>query len=80
MSIQTRLLRWIEDAEPIDPTPDNLRLLAEDDNGDILIPHPTRAGWWEDHWQWWRPSHWPPYIRSRRHGQYGAYVMVERES
>lgn len=71
--INLRLLAWMEDAD----TSDDPRLLAEDDNGDTLV----RSGfdshgepYWEGYFMWWKPWHWPIYVRSRRAR---AYVMVE---
>jgi hypothetical protein len=54
------------------------RLLGEDEEGDVLVPAGKRNGepWWEGYWCWWKPTHWPVYIRSLRRR---TYVMVERE-
>ena len=69
------LLAWTEDAEPCSDY--SARLLAETDDGDWLVPAGERYGgpWWEGYWCWWKPTHWPVYIRSRRRR---SYVMVER--
>lgn len=69
------LLAWTEGVEPADR--DDLRFLAEDDSGDWLVPHGYRDGepYWQGYWRWWRPDHWPVYVRSRRAR---TYVMVER--
>lgn len=75
-AVENRLLAWTVDVEPCDDY--YARLLAEDEDGTFLVPRGERNGmpWWQGHWRWWRPSHWPVYIRSRRRR---AYVMVERD-
>lgn len=72
--IEGWLLAWTEDAEP---TYDGPRYLAQDEDGDWLVPQGTRNGepWWQGYWRWWRPDHWPVYLRSRRAR---TWVMVER--
>lgn len=72
-AIENRLLSWMVDAEPSDPSP-GVRLLAEDPAGDVLMPSRTREDWWQGYWCWWKPTHWPAYLRSRR---LRTYVMVE---
>lgn len=74
-SVEDRLLAWTVDAEPCSDYA--ARLLAEDDNGDWLVPSRRTPEWWQGYWCWWRPTHWPAYVRSRRRG---TYVMVEREA
>jgi hypothetical protein len=68
------LLAWTEGVEPCSDY--SARLLAEDDNGDWLVPAGLRDGepWWQGYWRWWRPDHWPVYVRSLRRR---SYVMVE---
>jgi hypothetical protein len=74
--IEGWLLAWTTDAEPCDDY--RGRLLAEDDNGDWLVPAADRNGepYWRGYWRWWRPDHWPVYLRSWRRR---TYVMVEEE-
>ena len=74
-SVEGWLLAWAQDVEPTN-NPD-LRFLAEDDSGDWLMPRGIRDGmpWWQGYWRWWRPDHWPVYLRTRRAR---TYVMVER--
>lgn len=74
--VEFALLAWAEKAEPSDAR-EFPRLLAEDDNGDWLMPRGYRDGepYWKGWWRWWMPTHWPAYIRTRRAG---TYVMVER--
>ena len=69
------LLAWTEGADPSNDY--EARLLAEDEDGDWLVPAGRRNGepYWSGYWRWWRPSHWPIYLRSRRAR---SYVMVER--
>jgi hypothetical protein len=73
--IEGWLLRWMVDAEPCSDYA--ARLLAENDDGDVLVPAGERNGepWWEGYWCWWKPTHWPVYVRSLRRR---TYVMVER--
>lgn len=73
--IEGWLLAWTFDAEPTDHA--DASLLAEDDNGGCLMPHRFEDGepYWMGRWRWWRPDHWPVYVRSRRAR---TYVMVER--
>ncbi len=73
--IEGCLLAWTEAAEPTERA--DLRFLAEDDDGDWLVPRGSRDGqpYWRGYWRWWRPDHWPVYVRSRRAR---TYVMVER--
>lgn len=73
--IHLRLTAWMEHAEPAD-SPD-LRLLAEDDAGEVCMPSGYLGGepYWKGLWCWWKPAHWPVYIRSRLRK---SYVMVER--
>lgn len=68
-------LGWIADVEPCDDY--EARLLAEDDSGAILVPSgrdSTGGPYWQGCWCWWKPTHWPVYVRSRRRR---AFVMVE---
>jgi len=74
--VEGGLLAWTQDAEPCDDYGANL--LAENEDGDWLVPAGIRNGepWWQGYWRWWRPDHWPVYLRSRRRR---TYVMVERK-
>ena len=67
------LLSWMEDADEGSRRSD---LLAECGCGDVWMPSRTREGWWDRMWCWWKPTHWPAYVRSRRAR---AYVMIEHE-
>jgi hypothetical protein len=67
------LLAWMEAADEGSQRGD---LLAECECGDMWVPSRTHGGWWDRMWCWWKPTHWPAYIRSRRAR---AYVMIEHE-
>lgn len=68
--IEGRLLAWVESADEVGCG----NLLGECDCGDFYVPSRTREGWWDRLWCWWKPTHWPVYLRSRRAR---AYVMIE---
>lgn len=74
--IDGRLFAWMADAEPSHSP--SLRLLAEDDQGYMLMPAGIRNGepWWEGRWCWYRPDHWPVYVRTTCAR---SYVMVESQ-
>lgn len=71
--LEAWLLGWVFEADAVRGRSD---LLAECDCGDIYMPSRTREGWWDRLWCWWKPTHWPAYLRSRRAR---AYVMIEHE-
>jgi hypothetical protein len=55
---------WMERVEMIDA--DHARhYLGEDDRGELWAPSRTQAGWWDRRFCWWKPTHWPYYLRSR---------------
>lgn len=68
------LFAWIQDAEAV--WDDQATLIGETEDGDILMPVgiTDHGPWWQGYWCWWKPTHWPAYIRSRHRKQ---YVMIE---
>ncbi len=54
---------WTETAERVNG--EGLRLVGEDEHGDLLVPSRTRDDWWDRRLDLRRPSHWPFYLRSR---------------
>lgn len=58
-----RRVHWTETAERVTGT--GLRLVGEDDNGELYVPSRTREDWWDRRLSLCKPSHWPFYLRSR---------------
>lgn len=55
---------WTEDADRV--SYDNRWLLGEDEYGVLVVPSLTRPGVWDRDFRWWRPTHWPSWLLSRR--------------
>lgn len=53
---------WTEQCELVSEGP----YLGEDEDGELLAPDPRAPGWWRERLSLWNPTHWPPYLRSRR--------------
>lgn len=54
---------WRETADRV--TGGDPRILGEDDHGDLFVPSLTRPEYWDRRFAWWKPTHWPYYVRSR---------------
>lgn len=72
--IEGWLFAWTQDAEAV--YDDEGVLVGECEDGDFLMPRgiTERGPWWQGYWCWWKPTHWPAYIRSRRRN---AYAFIE---
>lgn len=66
---------WRERAELVVGDQFN-KYLAEDEDGDLAVPHPNRPGVWHGFFNPRNPKHWLPWLRSRLTGK---IVMIERD-
>lgn len=68
------LFAWIEGAEAV--YDDKAELIGEGDDGDIYMPRgiTEKGPRWQGYWCWWKPTHWPSYLRSRRRN---AYAFID---
>jgi hypothetical protein len=42
-----------------------MRILGEDERGDMCVPDRRRPGWWSKRYNPWNPTHWRFWLRSR---------------
>ena len=56
---------WTESADRVWGSERLWGPLAEDDYGRILVPSLLYPGIWSREFRWWRPTHWPAWLRSR---------------
>ena len=43
----------------------DMRILGEDERGDMCVPDRHRPGWWSKRYNPWNPTHWQYWLRSR---------------
>ena len=42
-----------------------MRILGEDEMGNMCVPYRDRPGWWAERYNPWNPTHWQYWLRSR---------------
>jgi len=43
----------------------DMRILGEDEMGNMCVPYRDRPGWWAERYNPWNPTHWQYWLRSR---------------